>query len=227
MGSRPGHVPLSVPPEGWRRTADTTEQVLDTGVSVVDVEGYSRTVIRENRALRDRSREGTLGRFDATVMQFFASRVALDPALDGLPFGVGLDELLDRLRGRAEETFVGRLRERGLTDPRVTDRATPGLKRGRTTTYAAACEYGAVSVPVADGGELTIPAGSLPVRGLVSVRKGDDGLFVAGGACPGAHFAESFTRDLTGAISVTVDVDFGVTPDDHRREPQRLTNAVH
>lgn len=211
---------------GWERTDELAEQVLDTSVSVVEVEGYSHTLVYGNRALRDRLRRETLGAFDAPVMQFFASRIELDPAVDDLPFGIGLDRILTRMHERAEGTFVGRLRDQGLSNPRTVDRATPDLDRGRTTTYAAEFDYGAMEIPIAGGEAMTVPGGSLAVRGLVSVWKGEGSLFVAGGACPGENFAESLTREVTGAVTVDVDVDLRLAPDEYWRELQRLVMGV-
>jgi uncharacterized protein YceK len=194
---------------GWRKVADSEEQVLDREVAFVDIEGYSHTTQYEDRALRRRLREGTMGNFDATVMQFFTSRVELDPAIDELPFGVGLDTIMAEVKASAESQLKTQMNEQGLENVQEGQTGNINIDGGPQAwmkTYSADFEYPSMEFFITDNQKVEIPSGSLSVWGALSAWKGEDSILVAGGACPEEEFTESFTREVTALISVSVHV---------------------
>jgi len=53
-----------------------------------------------------------------------------------------------------------------------------------------------------------------------------DYVVVAGGAYPGENFATTTEKDLSEAITVTVDVDLGLAPSEYEQEVRGLMAAT-
>jgi uncharacterized protein YceK len=214
---------------GWQKVAELEQKVLDRKFAFVDIEVYSHTTQYEDRALRRRLREGTMGFFDATVMQFFTSRIEVVPALDELPFGVGLDTIMGLVQASAESQLKSQMDEQGLKNIREGQTGSININNGPQAwlkTYSADFEYPSMEFPITDDQKLTIPSDSLSVWGALSAWKSEDSILVAGGACPAQEFTQSLTRGVTELITVTVDIDLRLRPEQLKREIRNLIRTV-
>lgn len=214
---------------GWQKVAEMEQKVVDRKFAFVDIEVYSHTTQYEDRALRQRLREGTMGFFDATVMRFFASRVEIVPAIDELPFGVGLDTIMGLVQASAESQLKSQMDEQGLKNIREGQTGSININNGPQAwlkTYSADFEYPSIEFPIADAQKLRIPAGSLSVWGALAAWKSENSILVGGGACPAQEFTESLTREVTDLITVTVDVDLRLRPEQLKREIRDLIRTV-
>ena len=215
--------------DGWKLRERLSQKLLERDLAVTTIEGYGHTAIYEDTALRQELKEGTLGNFDQPIMLFFATRVALSPALDQLPLDVGRAEVVDQARAQAESQFNDRLANNGLTNVRRTGTQSLDIDTGETAeliNYAADFEYDSISVPLPNGDQLSLDDGTLTIGGYLAVWHNDENVMVAGGAFPADTFDKTVEKDLTEMISVTVDVDLGLTPDAYGEELLDLIRSV-
>ena len=214
---------------GWERQERFARKLLERDLTVTTIEGYGHTEIYEDAVLRRKLKEGTMGNFDQPIMLFFATRVALDPALGQLPLGVGRAEIVAQARTQAERQFNGRMADNGLTNVRRTGTQSLDVDTGQEaelTSYAADFEYDSISVPLPNGDQLSLDGGTLTISGYLAVWHNDENVMVAGGAFPADTFDKTVEKDLTEMISVTVDVDLGLTPDAYSEELLDLIRSV-
>lgn len=226
---RPPRVPENRLDEGgWERTRADTEEVLSRTVGGVDVTATAVTRVYDDAALRAAVSERTLGAIDAPLSNVFASRIAFSPNLADIPLESAREELADRAGEVARGQFESQLSSAGLTDVSGSDAGTLTVETGEEaslTEYGAAFEFDALSFDVR-GEPVTIEEGSVAVEGLLASWIHDGGLLIAGGAYPAENFDRTVDRDLSEAISVTVDVDLGLTPDAYREEVRGIVRRV-
>lgn len=226
---RPPRVPENRLDEGgWERTRADTEEVLSRTVGGVDVTATAVTRVYDDAALRAAVSEKTLGALDAPLSNVFASRIAFSPNLADIPLESAREELADRAGEVARGQFESQLSSAGLTDISASDAGTLAVETGEDaslTEYSAAFEFDALSFDVR-GETVTIEEGSVAVEGLLASWIHDGGLLIAGGAYPAENFARTVDRDLSEAITVTVDVDLGLTPDAYREEVRGIVTRV-
>ena len=214
---------------GWQKVAELEQKVLDRDFAFVDIEVYSHTTQYEDMALRRRLREGTMGFFDASVMQFFASRIEVVPAIDEIPFGIGLDTIMGLVQASAESQLKGQMEEQGLNNIREGRTESININNGPQTllkTYFADFTYPSMEFPVTNDQRIKIPADSLSVWGALSAWKSEDSILVAGGVCPAQEFTESLTKEVTDLITVTIDIDLQLRPEQLQQEIRNLIRTV-
>jgi len=214
---------------GWRLVDESREQVFEQTFLGVTVTATASTRRYEDRALADEISAETLGEVTGEMSSFFATAVTFDPDLTSLPSGVGRDRLLDRTETNARAEFEAQLEAAGLTGVERTGTGEFEVATGETarrTDYEATFSFEGFAFDVTDDERITVEGGEIPVEGYLAVWHHDAAVLVAGGAFPAANYASSTTQELTDAVTVTVDVDLGLTPDAYREELSGLIRRV-
>ncbi|MWV64615.1 hypothetical protein GRS48_07215 [Halorubrum sp. JWXQ-INN 858] len=212
----------------WEET-DTSRDVFNESLPLVDIEGYNHLEIYEDAALRRELSEGTMGSFDETVRVFAAGKINLVPGIDTLPFGLGSGTVLDAIESEAREEFVREMESHGLRSVTVTRTGTDEMSRGqefRVTEFRSEFRYDGMRFPVEGMNDIHVAGGQLPVAGTLAVWHDGTDALVAGGAYPDERFEESIRNELTDLISVTVDVDLGFDPRRFEAELETLIESV-
>lgn len=146
--------------EEWECVEASIDTLFD--LPVVAVEGY--TLVYEDAALRERLRRAT---GESVTRFFFATRLAFEPALSPR-----VEALLHRtVASAAQGAFADRLEDRGLADVRYAGRRRLSLGDDERASVAAFA------------GNYEVDGATLPIEGLLAVRR-DDGFTIAGGAYP-------------------------------------------
>lgn len=227
---RPPRVPDDRLEEGgWVQTDQLSRRLFERDIGGRTVTADAVTRLFEDRRLSQRIAEKSLEQVQATLAQFFATRVVTDPNIANLPGGIGRDELVSQTRSRAESQFKGRLASAGLEDVRKVGEESMTVETGETaerTDYEAAFAIDSIRFPVTEEETLTVEGGALTVRGHLAVWIHDDGIFVSGGAYPGENFRREVDKQLSSAINVSVEVDMGLEPDAYRSELLGLVRRV-
>lgn len=213
---------------GWKRVTATTEEVFSRTVAGTDVSATAVTRVFDDAALRSEVNEKTLGSLDAPLSNFFASRIAFSPNLADVPLDSAREEMSARASEVAKGQFESQLQSAGLTDVSATDAGTITVETGEDadlTEYSAAFEFDALSFDVREE-TITVEGGSVDVEGLLATWIHDGGLLIAGGAYPAENFARTVDKELSNAITVTVDIDLGLTPQAYAEEVTGLVTRV-
>lgn len=213
---------------GWTKQSEVTDEtVFEDTVGPVEVEAVASSVAYEDTALAASVREDTLGAIDATLALFTASRIDMAPAVDEL--GPVRDQVTGQIETSAREQLEAQLQAAGLTDVTQSTTGTLDVAGGaeaRLTEYTATYPVEPIEFPVQSGTSLTIDGADLNIAAVLAVWAADGNYLVAGGAYPAENFAQSTSQELSDAISVSVDVDLGLTPDAYREELLGLVTAV-
>ncbi|MCD2198801.1 twin-arginine translocation signal domain-containing protein [Halobacterium sp. KA-4] len=213
---------------GWTKTDESEQTVFEQSYGPVTVTAKSTTVAYEDEALAAAVREKTLGQIDGTLAIYSASHINFSPDLNNLPGGVGRSEVLSEVESAAKSQFEQRMRDNGLenvtktgeTEFQTDSGASPGISTFRGEFPVGTMEY------EASGETFTIDAGSIEVAGDLAVWNEGDYMVVAGGAYPGENFTTTTEKELSEAISVTVDVDLELTPSEYQSEVRGLMAAT-
>lgn len=228
--TRPPRVPTSkLEAGGWGLVEEDSRTVFEDTYGGVSVTAEAASVLYADEQLAADLKEKTLGQVDGQFATFFATRVTFDPNFADLPGGVGVQELVDRTEQSAREQFEARLREAGLTDVSKTGEGTLEVDTGETasrTDYEAAFPFEGFSFPLSEDQAIEVEAGELPVAGRLAVWVHDGAVLIAGGAYPAENFTKHVERDLSSAVTVSVDVDLGLEPDALESEVLGLVTAV-
>ncbi|MFB6270887.1 MAG: hypothetical protein ABEH83_13155, partial [Halobacterium sp.] len=181
-----------------------------------------------DQELANEVKQKTLGQIEGRLAIYSASHINFSPDLNNLPGSVGRQEVISEVESAANEQFKQRMEENGLEnvqetgeEPFETDSGkSPGVK-----TYSA--EFPVGTVEYETGGEtISIDVGSIAVSGDLAVWNEGDYVIVAGGAYPAENFSKTTEKTLSEAISVTVDIDLGLTPQDYKAEVRDLMAAT-
>ncbi|RDI72114.1 DUF6517 family protein [Halopelagius longus] len=227
---RPPKVPEGRLDEGgWEQTDDVTDDpAFEQSVGPMTLTAATRTLLYEDTALRERIAEQTLGRADAQLATFFATRATFDPDITSLPAGAGRQQLLDRVESQSQQAFQSRLKQAGLTDVTKTSEETMQVASGaeaRLTNFEATYAFDGFSVDLGDR-KIAIEGGEITVAGHLAAWIGDGSVLVTGGAYPDENFEREVTKSPSEAISLTVDVDLGLEPETYRDELFGLMKRV-
>lgn len=227
---RPPRVPEGrIDDGGWEQMDDVTEDpAFEQSVGPVTLTASTRTLLYEDTTLRTEIADETLGRADAQLATFFATRATFDPDITSLPAGAGRQQLLDRVERQSRRAFTSRMEQAGLTGVERVDEETMETASGaeaRLTNFEAAYAFDGFSVGFGDR-KITIDGGEIPVAGHLAAWIGDDSVLVTGGAYPAENFAREVTKTPSEAISLTVDVDLGLDPETYREELFGLMKRV-
>lgn len=213
---------------GWERSDRTEETVLDRSYGPVDVTAKSTTLTYSDTELATGVEEKTLGRIDGTLAIYAASHINFDPNLNNLPGNVGRKEVVSEVETQAQSQFEQRMRDQGLENVESVGEAAFSTDSGQSpglTTYRGEFPVGTISFET-DGETFTMDVDTIEVAGDLAVWNDGDYVVVAGGAYPAENFADTVSRDLSDGISVTVDVDLGLTPDEYQTEVRALMAAT-
>ena len=213
---------------GWEQTDRSEETVLDESYGPVNVTAKSTTLTFSDTALAAEVSEKTLDRIDGTLAIFAASHINFDPNLNNLPAGVGTEEVVSETESQARRQFEQRMRDQGLENvERVGEEefSTDSGKSPGLATYRGEFPVGTIEFE-ASSETFTLDVDTIEVAGDLAVWNQGDFVVVAGGAYPAENFAETVSRDLSAAISVSVDVDLGLTPDRYQAEIRNLIAAT-
>lgn len=213
---------------GWERTTANTEEVFSRTVAGTDVSATAVSRVFDDAALRADVSDKTLGAVDGALSNFFAARIAFSPNLADIPVESAREELAARAATLASDQFTAQLESAGLTDVSAREAGTITVETGEAaslTEYSAAFEFESFSFDVR-GDTLQIEGGSIDVAGKLATWIHDGGLFLSGGAYPAENFARTVDRDLSEAITVSVDIDLGLEPAAYEEEVTGLLKRV-
>lgn len=225
--------PPQVPTErleagGWTKQSEVTDEtVFEEAFGPVTVEAKASSVAYEDTELAARVREDTLGAIDATLALFTATRIDLAPSVDEL--GPVQGEVRSRIEETAKEQLRAELRSAGLEDVEQTETGSlevAGGAEANRTEFTATYPVQDIEFPVRADQTLTIEGGGLAVDALLAVWAANGYYLVAGGAYPAENYARTETEALSDAISVSVEVDLGLTPEAYREELLGLVTGV-
>lgn len=204
LGTRDGAVPEPIVTDdriddGWRLVDETDGVVFEEAIGPVTVRALERTLVYEHVDLA----EALADAFDAegSPVIFFASRVDLRPAIDGLPAGIGRGRLMDEARPAARAAFRDQLAASGLENVEHGSTATVEVAGGHeATAYRFSARFGV-------DGETSLPDGSTePIAEVVEVEArlavwhdGTD-VLLAGGAYPTEPMSEVYDRVLPDPV---------------------------
>jgi hypothetical protein len=205
LGTRDGPVPEPTVTsnridDGWRLLDESASTVFEQSYGPVTVRALERTLIYEHVSVAEALAE-TFGASGSPVV-FFATRIDLRPALDGLPAGVGRDRLMAEVETAAVDAFRARLGNAGIENLEVVDEGITTVTGGHTATaWRFEGEF-------ALEGELPLPDGSttavdeaVGVTARLAVWHDGTDVLVAGGAFP----SEAVTEVIGDALPVAVD----------------------
>lgn len=213
---------------GWEQTNREETTVFKQSFGPVKVTGKSTTLTFNDVELASEVQEKTLGRIDGTLSLFAASHINFNPDLNNLPAGVGRKEVVNTAKRAAREQFKARMREQGLENVVEVGEEEFQTDAGKTpgvTTFSA--EFPVGTIEYAAGEEsFTVDVGSIEVAGDLAVWNEGTYVVVAGGAYPAENYASTTEQQLSEAITVTVDVDLGLTPSAYREELRGLMAAT-
>lgn len=213
---------------GWTQTDRSEDTVFEQSYGPVDVTAKSTALTFEDERLAADVKEKTLDQIEGRLAIYSASHINFSPDLNNLPGSVGREEVIAEVETAAREQFKQRMETNGLENVQETGEEPFETDTGKSpgvTTYSAEFPVGSISYDT--GGEtLAIDVGSIAVAGDLAVWNEGDYVVVAGGAYPAENFAKTTEKELSEAISVTVDIDLGLTPDDYRAEVRSLMAAT-
>lgn len=213
---------------GWEQTDRSEQTVFEQSYGPVDVTAKSTTITYSDTELAGSVSNKTLGRIDGTLAIFAASHINFSPDLNNMPAGVGKEEVITRAKAQSEEQFKQRMRDQGLENVQKQGEAEFTTDSGKSpglTRFTAEFPVGTIQY---DTGEetFTLDVGTIAVAGDLAVWNEGDYVVVAGGAYPAENFATSTEKSLSEAITVTIDVDLGLTPDEYEQEVRALMAAT-
>ncbi|MFW6317050.1 MAG: hypothetical protein ACOC06_01095 [Halorubrum sp.] len=205
LGTRDGPVPEPTVTsdridDGWRLLDESERTVFEQTYGPVTVRALERTLIYEYVSVADALDE-TFGASGSPVV-FFATRIDLRPALDGLPGGVGRDRVMAEVETAAVDAFRAQLRDAGIENLEAVDEGTTTVTGGHAATaWRFEGEFALEGeVSLSDGSTTTVdePVG---VTARLAVWHDGTDVLVAGGAFP----SEAVTEVIGDAVSGPVD----------------------
>ncbi|WP_049911198.1 hypothetical protein [Halorubrum lipolyticum] len=207
LGGRDGPVPA---PEvtsdriddGWRLLDESESTVFEQSYGPVTVTALEHTRIYEYVSVAEALSE-TFGASGSPVV-FFATRIDVRPAIDGLPAGIGRDQLMAEVETAAIDAFRSQLNASGIENVEIVDEGTSTVRSGHTaTTWQLTGEF-------AVDGELPLPDGSttslgetVDIESRLGVWHDGTDVLVAGGAYP----AEPLTQVIDEALPNAIDAE--------------------
>ena len=225
--------PPSVPQEnlddgGWTLREETDDEtVFEETYSVVTVEAVATSRTYADAVLREQVRTDTLGTVDTDLALFSATRVDIAPAVDEL--GPVQSEVAGEIRDHAVSQLRQQLDAAGIQGLEETGTDTLSVAGGHEADLVelqGTYPVSDITFPVQEGTTITIEGGALPIEAPLAVWAADGNYLIAGGAYPAGNFTRETESTLSDAISVSVDVDLGLTPDAYREELLGLVTAV-
>lgn len=226
----PPEIPESLLEEGgWKQQSKRQATIFERSFVGVEVSADAYTRLFEDVGLRQEIAEKTLGQVTGQFSLFSATRVNFDPNIDNLPAGIGQDRLLDETEKSASDQFAAEMRNAGLENVQQTDSGTIDVDTGeeaRLLSFTAEYPFDTITFPVTEDRTITVEGDAVAVDGDLAVWHHGDFVLVAGGAYPGENFARSIQKELSSAITVSVDLDLGLTPDVYREEVRGLIRAT-
>ena len=205
LGTRDGPVPEPTVTsdridDGWRLLDESESTVFEQAYGPVTVRALERTLIYEYVSVAEALDE-TFGASGSPVA-FFATRIDLRPALDGLPAGIGRDRLMTEVETAAVDAFRAQLRNAGIENLEEVDEGITTVTGGHTATaWRFEGEFALDGeVPLPDGSTTAVDE-TVGVTARLAVWHDGTDVLVAGGAFP----SEAVTEVIGDALSVAVD----------------------
>ncbi|AFK19686.1 hypothetical protein E6P09_01725 [Haloferax mediterranei ATCC 33500] len=229
-----GRAPPKVPKAmlesgGWEHIGgQTLDPAFEQSVGPVSVSAAFETLVYEDTALAAEIKEQTLGQAEGQFFLFFATRVTLEPSLSNIP-KAARGTVVDQIETQARTQYEAQLKDVGVTNVEQSGTGSMTVDTGdsaRVTEYAATIPFESITFPFTEEKKFEIEGREVDVSGLLAVWEHDGTVLVAGGAYPGENFELDVTKEPTDAISVSVDIDLGLTPDAYREELRSIIKAV-
>lgn len=225
--------PPEVPQEalqdgGWELREETNnETVFEDNYGPVTVEAAATSRTYADAALREQVRADTLGTVDTDLSLFSATRIDMAPSVDEL--GPVRTEVKNRIQDNARQQLRQRMEATGITDIERTGTDTIEVAGGieaDLTELSGVYPVEDIQFPVRDDTTISVEGADLGVTALLAVWAADGNYLVAGGAYPAENFVRQTESELSDAITVSIDVDLGLTPDAYREELLELVTGV-
>ncbi|MFB6225255.1 MAG: hypothetical protein ABEI13_02255, partial [Candidatus Paceibacteria bacterium] len=194
---------------------------------LVKIKAIQNTVIHEDKRLRRSIRQKTLGNLNQSLSIFFATQVNFSPNLADLPLNIGVAEVVNATKQRAKNQFKKQLRKRNLSNVHQTTSKTLQVNTGESADlirYKGQYSFDKIRVPVTNNKQLIIPSSSIDVAGWLAVWHHAKYLKEEIGE---EDFEKTIQKELTGAITVTVEIDMGLRPQKYQKELFNLMRSVH
>ncbi|MGM0371503.1 MAG: hypothetical protein ACQEQJ_03250 [Halobacteriota archaeon] len=213
---------------GWEQLDQTKDEtVIEETYGPVTVEAVASSVTYTDAALREQVRADTLSTVETDLALFSATRIDMAPSVDEL--GPVRSEVKKQIRTAAIEELRAQMDAAGITNVEETGTGTIEVASGTTaemTELTGSYPVEDMKFPVSEDTAITIEGGELPVDAVLAVWSANGNYLVAGGAYPAENFTRETDTALTDAISVSVDIDLGLTPDAYREELLDLIAGV-
>lgn len=205
---------------GWKQVDSSTETLFEKEYSVATVTATASTRVWEDAELRQELEEKTMGAVDTQSATYFSSRISTDPSLGGIPdFAKG--EVKQRAEAEADEMFRARLSQYGEEIRKEDVSDTLSIDTGAEaslTKYTASVPLPDFEYPIGDDRTIAVENDGLTLEGYLATWIHDGAIFISGGVYPGENYTKGIQRNVTEAVSITVDVDLGLTPDAYKEE---------
>ncbi|TKX62053.1 hypothetical protein EXE48_05120 [Halorubrum sp. ASP1] len=203
LGGRDGPVPApevtSDRIEDWRRTDASEGTAFEQSYGPVTVRALERTRIFEYAPVADALAE--IVDADGSPVVFFATRVDLRPAIDGLPGEVGRDRVMSEVETAAVDAFRTRLRNAGIEDVQVADEGITTVRSGHTATAWRLTGAHAIdgAIPLPNGTTAEIDR-RLEIGARLGVWHDGTDVIVSGGAYPTERLTAVLDESLPDAV---------------------------
>lgn len=169
--------------EGWDLVDESSAKAFEDSYGPVTVRALQQSRVYAYASVAEAVAEA----FDAdgSPVLFFSTRIDLRPAVDGLPFGVGRDRVMNQVEEATEGAFRDQLRSGGIDDVEVADTSTLDVETGHTAT-----SFTFVGRFIADG-ELDVGGGNtepvddeLDIEARLAIWHDGTDVLLSGGSYP-------------------------------------------
>lgn len=184
-----------------------------------DVDG--RTRVRELSSYTD-------GAFSDPLRVFTATRIDLNPNVDDLPAGIGLQQIMDKVTARATTRFENEMENSGLEEIERDGEEELEIDTGETATrfdYSAVYGFEGITTTV-EGTDVRLPAKDLEIAGHLAFWDHGDFILVAAGVYPNENYAETVEETGQYGQDITLSLDLELQPDDYEEETLDLMAQV-
>lgn len=211
----------------WQLSNEATRTVFEQSFAGQTITAREYTRLYEERAVREWLSKETGGLVDAPIVAFFATRVDFSPRIDTVPGAKG--RIMSRVEDESKEGFESRLEAAGMREIAVVDERTLRTETGHDAdlfVYEAGLPMDAVDFDLPNGESLGLDMDDAGIAGLLACWHDGEDALVAGGAYPSEPVERRAVSDFSGAIGVTVELDFRLEPERYATECEALIRSV-
>lgn len=211
--------------DGWKRTGALGEYLGETA----GLDTYQKTLLFEDKAVRQNIKKKANGQFDQKLGQFFATYIDLE----GLTTAAAT---ASRIADNVEPQIKSRMESAGIKSvssakPRSPLPDVSEESRAFTGHYVTPRIEQTANIKGIGKKTVAFPSKQLPIRGFVSVWKIKSGVgFAAGGIVPDGDFEglsrTSITSEEDDGIDLLVEVDMNIPYTQMRSEIVQMAESL-